>query len=66
MTAFLQLVAVLLPFLLDWWQGRQRPEVKTDERIDWARKALAKDDGAGFDAAAADQHDRVQRAIRGG
>lgn len=66
MKALLQIVAALLPFLLDWWERRERPEAKADERIEGAREALAKNDGGGFDAAAADQHDRVRRALRGG
>jgi len=58
----LELLALLLPFAIDWKE--QQPNRETNNNVEDARKALAKDNGDRFDAIAADQHDRVLNTLR--
>ena len=63
-TAVCTLLALILQGIA---KAKETSEAKQDEtNIQQARKTLANTDGRSFDAVAADQHDRVQRALRGG
>lgn len=64
-TAILEILAALLPLLVEWLQSRRTNGAEHDEAIYRARRALAEGDGMGFAAAAADQHDRIGRLTGG-
>lgn len=62
-TAVATLLAIVLQAVAS---SKAKAEEKRDEtNIQQARKALAGADSSSFDAAAADQHDRVQQTLRG-
>ena len=64
--AILTLFTIVAAALKGYQTRKQNREEHQDEtNIQAARKSLAENDGAGLDAAASDQHDRVQRALCG-
>lgn len=64
-TLILEIVAALLPFLIDWAQERRTNGADHEKAIQAARVALANDDVVGVAACIADQHDRVLNAVGG-
>jgi len=63
-TAVATLLAIVLQAVAS---SKAKAEGKRDEtNIQQVRETLADADGSAFDAVAADQHDRVQQALRGG
>ncbi|BCS54544.1 hypothetical protein GSbR_37440 [Geobacter sp. SVR] len=67
MEALLQIVAYLLPIIVEGirsWNEKNKGE-NHDANIQQFRTALAKNDAAAVSQHLADQHDRVQYALRG-
>jgi len=63
-TVVVEILGLILPLLITYLRQQDSAGQEATDVIQRGREALAKGDGDSFAAIAADQHDRVQQALR--